>query len=472
MNDVIHTVTDGLMGFGNTIGTGVHIKIGASPVQSEEPIIITSANRLEYMTKNLGLSPLRDAVMDSIENGASKIICIPVQPSAQGEIKALEPKITEHSGTVTIDGKPNNRFGIVVKITGRGTLNEASFKYSINGGYTYSEERTVPLSGEFELPDTGLKILFAVGDTQIYEVEDTYEWQTSAPSLTNEDLMKGVNRIRNIKQEAELVHIVGACSADTWAMLSAMQSELQTRYRKPLMFVLEAFEKDSKQSMDEYVTALKAARKNVKNYQIQVVAARALYVGMDGLSRDTNAAGIVCGLYGRTAVNKSIGETAVVSLSEDRVLKYLPEGIDDDYIDALDGMGYLTIRQYDGLEGYYINNARMMGPEGTDYRYAEDVRVLNKIIRETRKTALLQLQSDIDLEKPMTDLKAKVQFIQAPLDRMVAEKEISSVEITIPENAAETIVTDGTLQLSIRYVQRGVIRNIEIDVGKRNPYAL
>ncbi len=149
----------------------------------------------------------------------------------------------------------------------------------------------------------------------------------------------------------------------------------------------------------------------------------------------------------------------------------MPEGIDDDYIDALDGMGYLTIRQYDGLEGYYINNARMMGPEGTDYRYAEDVRVLNKIIRETRKTALLQLQSDIDLEKPMTDLKAKVQFIQAPLDRMVTEKEISSVEITIPENAAETIIADGTLQLSIRYVQRGVIRNIEIDVGKRNPYA-
>ncbi len=414
---------------------------------------------------------LRDAVMDSIENGASKIICIPVLPSAQGTIKALDPNITDHSGAVTIDGKPNNRFDIVVKITGKGGLNEALFKYSINGGYTYSEELTVPLSEEFELPDAGLKILFAVSGEQSYEIDDTYQWQTTAPTLTNEDVIKGVNRIRSIKQEAELVHIVGACDADTWAMLSAMQSELQARYRKPLMFVLEAFEKDSRQSMEEYVTALKAARKNLKNYQIQVVVARALYVGMDGLSRDTNVAGIVCGLYGRTAVNKSIGETAVVSLPEDRILKYLPEEIDDDYIDALDGMGYLTIRQYDGLEGYYINNARMMGPEGTDYRYAEDVRVLNKIIRETRKTALLQLQSDIDLEKPMTDLKAKVQFIQAPLDRMVTEKEISAVEITIPEDAAETIVADGTLQLNIRYVQRGVIRNIEIDVGKRNPYA-
>lgn len=471
MNDVIHTVTDGLMGFGNTSGTGVHIKIGASPVQNNEPIIITSANRLEYMTKNLGLSPLRDAVMDSVENGASKIICIPVQPSAQGIINVLDPTITDHSGAVTIDGKPNNRFDIAVKITGRGGLNEALFKYSVNGGYIYSEELTVPLSGEFELPDTGLKILFAVSGEQSYEIDDTYQWQTTAPTLTNEDVIKGVNRIRGIKQEAELVHIVGACSADTWAMLSAMQTELQARYRKPLMFVLEAFEKDSKQSMDEYVAVLKTARKNIKNYQIQVVAARALYVGMDGLSRDTNVAGIVCGLYGRTAVNKSIGETAAVSLSEDRVLKCLPEGTDDDYIDALDDMGYLTIRQYDGLEGYYINNARMMGPEGTDYRYAEDVRVLNKIIRETRKTALLQLQSDIDLEKPMSDLKAKVQFIQAPLDRMVTDKEISSVEITIPENAAETIIADGTLQLNIRYVQRGVIRNIEIDVGKRNPYA-
>lgn len=471
MNDVIHTVTDGLMGFGNTSGTGVHIKIGASPMKNDEPVIITSANRLEYMTKNLGLSPLRDAVMDSIENGACKIICIPVQPSAQGTVNALDSNITDHSGTVTIDGKPNNRFDIVVKITGKGGLNEALFKYSINGGYTYSEELTVPLSGEFELPDTGLKILFAVSGEQSYEINDTYEWQTTAPTLTNEDVIKGVNCIRSIKQEAELVHIVGACDADTWAMLSAMQLELQVRYRKPLMFVLEAFEKDSKQSMEEYIAALKAARKNLKNYQIQVVAARALYVGMDGLSRDTNAAGIVCGLYGRTAVNKSIGETAAVSLSEDRILRCLPEGIGDDYIDALDGMGYLTIRQYDGLEGYYINNARMMGPEGTDYRYAEDVRVLNKIIRETRKTALLQLQSDIDLEKPMSDLKAKVQFIQAPLDRMVTDKEISSVEITIPEDAAETIIADGTLQLNIRYVQRGVIRSIEIDVGKRNPYA-
>ncbi len=71
----------------------------------------------------------------------------------------------------------------------------------------------------------------------------------------------------------------------------------------------------------------------------------------------------------------------------------------------------------------------------------------------------------------MADLKVKAQFIRAPLDRMVTDREISSVEVSIPEDAAETVLMEGRLRLEIRYVQRGIIRNIEIDVGKRNPYA-
>ena len=45
LNDVVHKISDGLMGFGNSNGTGVHIKIGASPVRSSEPIIITSSKK-------------------------------------------------------------------------------------------------------------------------------------------------------------------------------------------------------------------------------------------------------------------------------------------------------------------------------------------------------------------------------------------------------------------------------------------
>ncbi len=470
LNDVVHKISDGLMGFGNSNGTGVHIKIGASPVRSSEPIIITSSKKLDYIKNKLGLSPWTDAVMDSIENGAAKIICIPVAPGTEGVITTAEPSVGENSGSVSATGKPNNAFEIIVEITGQGVLNTAAFKYSINGGYTYSEELTVPLGGTYELPDTGITLSFTVDGEKTFKVGDTYKWSTTAPQLTNENILNGIDAVKNVKAEAELVHVVGCSNADTWAAISTLQSTLQAQYHKPLMFVLEAFEPESGESMEAYVKRLISARKQVKNFEIQVVPSRAMYIGMDGITRNVNLASVVCGMYGKTAVNQSIGQTATMAISEDKLLKLLPEGTDD-VIDELDDNGYLTFRQYDGLEGYYVNNARTLGPEGTDYKYAEDARVVNKIIRETRKQALLQLQSDIDLENPTADLQAKVEFIKAPLDTMVNDKEISSVEVTLPDDAAESILKEEKLYLAVRYVQRGIIRSIEVDVGKSNPYA-
>lgn len=435
-----------------------------------DPVIITSSRKLEYIREKLGLSPLADAVMDSIENGADKIICLPIRPDIDGAISEIKAENKEISGTVSISGKPHNSFSVVIVITGKGGLNEAAFKYSVNG-YTYSEELSVPLSGSYVIPDTGLTATFTLTEGQSYEVGDRYSCSTTAPQLSNENVIAGIEKIGTVKQEAEFVHIVGSCMPDTWAAVSALQDKLQKESHKPLFFIIEAFEKENDQDMKTYLEELEAARKKVKNFCLQVVVARAMYTGMDNIVRDVNLAGIICGLYAKVAVNKSIGETAEVSISEDKIVQLLPEGITDEHIDEMDQLGYLTMRQYDGLSGYYVNNARTMGAEGTDYRYAEDVRVVNKIIRETRKTALLQLQSDIDLENPMADLQAKVQFIRAPLDKMTENKEISSAEIIIPDDAAENILKMETLALQVRYVQRGIIRNIVIDVGKKNPYA-
>ena len=110
-----------------------------------------------------------------------------------------------------------------------------------------------------------------------------------------------------------------------------------------------------------------------------------------------------------------------------------------------------------------------MSPEGSDYRYAEDVRVKNKIIRKTRLEALKQLQSEVDLSDIDGDLKAKAQFIQAPLENMVETGEISAVQVDVP--GGQDILKTETLELVIRYVPRGTIREIVIDLGVNNPGA-
>ena len=92
----------------------------------------------------------------------------------------------------------------------------------------------------------------------------------------------------------------------------------------------------------------------------------------------------------------------------------------------------------------------MMCKNGSDFRYAEDVRVKNKIIRETRKKALQFKNDDIDLEDIQGELDARAKFISVPLDRMVEDKEISSYETTVDESCYDTFLEDETMSVIIR----------------------
>lgn len=467
LRDVTTTVSDGLLGLSGEKGDGVHVKIGVSSVTSDSPIVITGDMDAAKIKTRLGLSPLADAVMLSVENGANRILCIPVAPSTTGTTGTVT-KTGTGIGNLTASGAPYNAYDVMVSITGQGSLNTALFQYSINGGYSYSDELTVPITGTYGIPSTGITLQFAAGTgedaaTDSFKVGDTYVLSTKAPAMTNANVIAAIAQLRNLSETFEFVHIVGESSADLWTAVAAEQLTLYSTYHKPVFFMLEAYNKLPEESLEAYTDRLISDKRNLKNYDIQVVAARSLYVKMDGTTREINNAGIVAGLYAKAKVQQSIGETKTFSISATKMLALRPAGIED-YIETLDNAKYLTFRQYDGLDGYYVYNARMMSPDGSDYRYAEDVRIKNKIIRKTRAEALLQLQSDVDLEDIQGDLEAKAQFIQSPLDDMVRAKEISSATLTVPAN--QDILTTEKMDVIVRYVSRGILREIGVNVGR------
>ena len=239
---------------------------------------------------------------------------------------------------------------------------------------------------------------------------------------------------------------------------------------KPVFFVLEAYEKEKGESVAEYVSQLEKDRRGIANYDMQVVAARGMYTGMDGVARQISLANVVCGLYARASVQESIGRTAAYSIPDKKMSALLPEGLGEDDTEALDAAGYLTFRRYDGLAGYYVTNAKMLCPEDSDFRYAEDIRVKNKIIRLTRQAALKRLQEDVDTENADADLAAKAKFITADVEKqMVDKKEVASLSVTVPPG--QDILRTETLEMQIRYVPVGKIREIRIDLGMQNPYA-
>lgn len=475
LRDVTHKVSDGLLGFATATGDGLHIKVGVSPIVSNTPIIVTGDMDAAKIKSRLGLSPLTDSVMDAVQFGAGRIFCIPVAATTKGTIGEITHE-GEGVGTVAVTGEPTNAFGVIVKITGQGGFNTAAFAVSIDDGYSFSDEITVPLTGTYEIAGTGLKLTFteAEGEDQkasSFIVNDTFSCKTTAPVATNGDILTAVEKIKKFTQEFEFIHIVGESTLPLWQAMSEFQIELMTEHKKPAFILLEAAMPTAAEdgSLDDWAFQMEEDRKKIKNTDIQVCAAWGLLVRLDGTTQSVNLAGAASGRYAMTSVQKSIGQTrpeAGMGFPKTKLLELLPAAYDSVIIKMLDEAGYMTFREYDGLDDFFVYHTKMMSPDGSDFRYAEDVRVKNKIIRETRKEALLLKNDDIDLDNVQGELETRAKFISTPLDRMVEDKEISSYETTVVEGHEETFLEDETLRVKIRYLSRGYIREVEVDLGR------
>lgn len=469
LRDVTTTITDGGLGVGAASGEGIHVKIGVSPIVSTAPILILGNMSAVKIKTLLGLSPLADAVMDSVEQGSGKVYAIPVTPSVVGTVGEVV-KTGTGTGTTVVSGSPNNAYDVIVKFTEAGGFNAAVLRYSIDNGYSYSNEITLPLDGVLVIANTGLTFTFAEAEItplNSFQVDDIYQVTTEAPQMANQDVLDALATLRNSSLSFEFIHIVGESVKALWLAVSSELTTLRDTYKKSLFVVMEAPQIEVAETVDDYSARLIEERQGLNDYDVQIVAARSRYMKMDGRTVDINNAGIVCGLYAKSAIQQSIGETKSFSIPETKMLQLLPVGIED-YIGLLDEEKYLTFRQYEGLSGFYVTNAKMMAPEGSDYRYAEDVRIKNKIIRETRKEALVQLQSEVDMSNVQGSLETIAKFIETPLDEMVRSKEISAARIMVPED--QDILVTETLQVIIRYVPVGRIREIQIDIGMENPF--
>lgn len=465
--DVNVTVEDGNLGRSSSTGSGVQFKIGISNIESTTPILITGSMDVKKIKEKVGNTPLADACIDSVENGAATIYCIPVKATTDGTVGEVKEAKTGE-GTLKVTGKPNNAYDIVIKVTDDGENNEAGYAYSLDGGNTFSEEMTVPLNGEAVLANTGLTAKFTeAGGGDSFKEGDTFTFSTTAPSMSNADVISAVESLINNNTAFEFIHIVGTSSRALWASLATIANDFLTKYKRPLFFVCEARMKRSNESLDEYAVAMQEERKGINNIYIQVVCSNSRYQRMDGRVQDINNAGIVCGLYCKAKESQSIGEVKSFPISEAKMLKLLPEGIED-YIEVLDKAKYLTFRQYVGKEDYYVTSANMMAPDGSDYTYAEDVRVSNRLVKAVRAYALNELQTEIDPEQIEESITVLQEQLNTPIEDAVRDKIISSGRLEIDtENL--NILADESIDVRVTYVPMGHVRDMHLTFAVENP---
>lgn len=449
-----------------------HVKIGISNIGTEEAVLITGSMTPEKIRMRLGSTPLADACMDSVENGAKAVYCIPVAPEIQGSIGEIIFSGTG-TGTITSFGKPNNDYDILITILESGNTNEGTFKVSIDGGVSYTEEITIPLGKTYIVGDTGITLQFSDAEsleegTASFQAGDTYSLRATAPAMSNAQVIKAVKSLINFNKDYEYIHIVGATGRACWASLAQLAEEFATTHKKPIAFVCEARKKAVEESMEEYVAAMAGERKGIDSYRLQVITAYATYLRKDGRTQDISMAGVLCGLYSQAKQSQSIGEIKSFPLSASKVLKLLPAGIED-YFKELDELGYVTIRQYAGKDDFYVTCANMFAKEGSSFRYMEDVRVLDRIIKDVRLQALDNLQIEVDPTQIKAGLAILEQNLNIPIDKAVNDGIIAKGEVTL-ETENVNILKDESINAHVSYVPMGHLRTINVTFAVYNPY--
>ncbi len=464
LGDVNAKIKDGGLGITQLMGEGVHFKIGFASKNHNKIMTITASMDTDVVKDKLGDTPLYNAVIDSISMGCKTIHVIPVEASTQGSIGTVK-KVMAGKGGVSVEGTPINDYEVSIIIEDSGGFNEATYSYSLDGD-NFTKKTTIPSTGIIELGiGVTVKLTEHTVKSESFIAKDKISFDCHAPKMTNQDVLNAVRHLKNTKLNFEYAHIVGESRKPLWSAMAIEAQEFFDKWKKPMFFIMEAPSISQEQTLDEYTQSLLTERSNVVSWNIQVVPTRVEFTAKDGKIRNTPLSNIICGLYSRAKVNTSIGKVEEFPLNG--VLKLLPEGIDD-YIEILDEAGYTTARQYLGLEGFYISNARSFANPVSDYIWMEHVRTVYKAIRLVRTQALYKMHMEIDPSEMEVEMKALEKFLEIPLDRMIQDKEISRAKVIIDPN--QNILGTSELKAKVQIVPMGTLRNLILEFGLVNPY--
>lgn len=365
------------------------------------------------------------------------------------------------TGDPTIDGR------IEVQITGSGTLNQAKFRYRLDGQSTWSPEQTVQAT--CQVPGTGVTLQFTEGDPANYSFlsGERFGVPMTGPTATVEDLMEAIDSLLAVNYPVEFLHVVGPTGPSVWAALQAKAEEFESQYRY-LHVLAEARGPAEAESADEWVAALLQQAESFAGTRVSVCAGRA-YIEYMGHRGDINAAALYAARLSRIGVQQSPGR--IVDGSLPLAIEVAPvdsEGrslINDGHIALLDATGkFVTVRRYVGQAGVFVTNGRMKVNQSSDFRWVEWRRVMDKACREVRLAALRSVHKEATPE----GLRALQADCQQPLDIMRGAGEVYDARASIPDG--QDFLATSTVKVKIRIQPVPTMRWIEVEMGFENPF--
>lgn len=414
--------------------TGTQIKIGYCTGLAPGQFVTLLDD--ESVKEKLGVGPLAEACLDTVQVQGGTIIAIAAAASVAGTSTALTHTGTGQA-TFVKNGDPNGEYDVILEITLGGALNQAQYKVSLDGGDSWSQVKTVPVDGIVDT-GTGITITFtaAVDPPTSFVAGDTYTFKTTAPSMSNQDFLDAMDVVKNNNFVYEFIHVAGVAAAALWAVCGTEADTLETE-AIPTFFICETRNIGDAETVDAYVQALITEKGQFAHDRVCVVAGRLELADLRGRQQDKNAGGITAGIIGKSKIEESAGKVRKYNLAPP-ALAIKPDGINEGHLKQLNEAGFTICRTYNQYSGIYIEEANLMSIAGSDYIYVKDRRLADTAGRLAYQAGMFYMKSEM-FEDELDNLKANM---EVPLDQMVRDKHMKDYELTLVTAANDEIVFD------------------------------
>lgn len=461
------SVRDGGLGLADANDNGVPGLIGACSSGAANTVYTFSDP--QTLKDTLGGGPLVELAAHVLAVAGGPVTCVKAPSSTAGAAGAVTPTKTG-TATLAVTGAALDAYDVrVVVLQGGPTLvaGTATFRYSLDGGRTWSPEIAVPTSGVYAIPGTGLTLTWTYVSGTAFVATDVWAFTSTAPSYTLSEALTALAALfADTTVDVFLVHFAGAAAsaADAATMFVAVEAAMQAastgnfRYARALI--------ETPTDTDANLKAAFAAVAGTRT----IAAAGGAYLTsqLSGVAYLRSAGWVGTATAAAFEPHEDLGKTrngprpGVLSLARD---EYKTPG--------LDAAGFLTLRTHVRKPGAYVTNGRIKSAPGSDYKYLQYGRVVDIACNAIRLGQLDFLNESVRVSKATGFLlEADARNIEQNIGERVRTAVTrpgyaSSVETTVDRN--NNVLSTQKLVMRYRIVPLAYAKTIDGEVSLTNP---
>jgi hypothetical protein len=352
-----------------------------------------------------------------------------------------------------------------VQITTSGALGAGAFRYSLDGGTSWSGSVGIPSGGKYVLPNTGVVLTFA----GTFTVDDLYTGVSTGPGFSNSDLTTALVALRANPLTWGFVHVVGtptsAANAVTLAGVVGVQTTAAEAEFRYVFGLVECPQTESDSTIGAAAAAYFDGRIGIVAGDVDLISP------LTGLTLRRNLAWAYAARL--SAIKLSTHPGQVEPSDNSGPLKNVKALYRDERATpGLDDARFVTAGAIMG-EGYFITRGKMMASTSSDFQQVMARRVMdraetvaksgffqyvNKALRMDRITGKIDERDALGIE---ANVGSKLEAA------LISEDEASAVQVVVSRD--DNLLSTSILNAEVGVVPKGYSEIIKVGIGFQNP---